>query len=166
MPRQKKTSSAPNIDIKGLPELTEKQFKFVKHVLEGKSLSDSYREAYDCSDMQPTSIWVNASKLRHDAKVALWVSAARRAGVEDGILTAQKHLSRLGELSEEARMTGNYGAAVQAEIHRGKVSKLYTDTIELEVANRLSDDEMLNRIRSQLGEQAAIEAHKKLKGER
>ena len=62
--RRKISDKALNDAADGLPDLTEQQRKFVEGVLMGKTLIDSYRAAYDCSNMLPNSIWCEASIKR------------------------------------------------------------------------------------------------------
>ena len=50
--------------------LTAKQMKFVEEMGEGGSQSNAYRKAYDTSQMAPTTIWEEASRLRRHPKVA------------------------------------------------------------------------------------------------
>lgn len=110
-----------------LPELTDQQRKFVEGVLAGKTASDAYRAAYDCSHSGDPTIWVNASRLRADANVALWLSAARKAGLSRAVVTLEGHIGELERLREIALESGNVGAAVQAEQLRGKASGHYTE---------------------------------------
>lgn len=113
-----------------LPDLTENQMKFCEGVLAGKTQSDAYRAAYDCQNMAPESIWVAASRLRHDAKVALWLDAARSDRLESHECTFDGHLKELERLKSIAIRSGNVGAAVQAEQLRGKAAGLYVDKHE------------------------------------
>ncbi len=69
MPRRQKTEAAPRLEGIDLPELTDKQYKFVQLVLEGKTLTDSYKGAYDSQHMAETTIWAAASRMRHDCKI-------------------------------------------------------------------------------------------------
>lgn len=128
-----------------LPALTEQQNKFVEGILSGKTASDAYRSAYDCSNSQDNTVWVNASRLRSDANVSLWLSAARKAGLGRAVVTLEGHVNELERLREIALDTGNVGAAVQAEQLRGKASGHYTDNIRL-----IDEDpaEMLKQIAS------------------
>ena len=41
-----------------LPTLTPKQNAFVNALLQGKTASDAYREAYNCEKMSTASVWV------------------------------------------------------------------------------------------------------------
>lgn len=114
-----------------LPELTERQKKFVFGILSGYTASDAYRAAYDCSNMQPNSIWCEASKLRSHPNVSQWLAAAREAGLGQAKVTLESHLTELERLREIALRTGNVGAAVQAEQLRGKATGHYTEKLEV-----------------------------------
>lgn len=50
--------------------LTEKQERFVQGLASGLSNSESYRAAYDTSNMQPNTVHSEASKLASNPKVA------------------------------------------------------------------------------------------------
>lgn len=112
-----------------LPELTANQQKFVEGILAGKTATDAYRAAYDCSNMLSSSVWCNASKLRSDEKVAQWLSAARQAGLGTAVVTFENHIRELERLREIALTSGNIGAAVQAEQIRGKAAGHHVDQI-------------------------------------
>lgn len=121
MARRKITDVADLAD--GLPELTEQQMTFVRHLLAGKSASDAYRAAYHVgAATSPNTIWSSASALRNNPKVAQWLAAARKAHLGSAALTREAHLQELERLREIALESGNIGAAVQAEQVRGKVA--------------------------------------------
>lgn len=130
MPRQKRTETRPTLSAEALDDLTPKQFAFVRAILEGKTATDAYRQAYDAQNMADDTIWAEASRLRHDRKVAAWVSAARQANMDTAKLTIESHMAELASLRDHAKATGNVGAAVLAETNRGKAAGLYTDRIE------------------------------------
>lgn len=125
--QQKKTDT---FEVGDLEDLTPKQSAFVKGILEGKTASDAYRAAYDCSEMLPETIWAAASRLRHDSKVAAWLTAARTSNLGSATVTLNGHLQELERLRELAAATGNYGAAVQAEQLRGKAAGHYVEKFE------------------------------------
>jgi phage terminase small subunit len=50
--------------------MTPKQEKFAQCIADGMNQADAYRAAYDASNMKDSSIYVNASKLLSDTKVA------------------------------------------------------------------------------------------------
>lgn len=110
-----------------LPDLTEKEQKFLEGLLQNKPATVAYREAFDCSSMLGTSIQVAASRLRHNSKLSLWLSAARKAYLGSAVITIESHARELERLREIAIDSGNVGAAVQAEQLRGKATGLYVD---------------------------------------
>jgi hypothetical protein len=122
-------------DAADLPDLTEQQKCFLDGLLSGKRLAEAYRAAYDCSHMQQNSIWVDASRLRSNPKIVLWLAAARKAGLGHAVVTLEGHVSELERLREIALETGNVGAAVQAEHFRGKASGQYKETTELIISD-------------------------------
>jgi hypothetical protein len=60
------TDSAIAAAAEELPDLTGQQMKFVEGLLAGKTGTDAYRAAYDCSNMLSTTVTANASRLRAD----------------------------------------------------------------------------------------------------
>lgn len=114
-----------------LPSLTAQQLGFVNELLAGKTGADAYRAAYDTSNMQDTTVWVEASRLRHDPKVSLWLSAARKAHLGQAALTLDSHVRELERLKEAALESGNHGAAIQAEQLRGKACGFYKEQLEV-----------------------------------
>lgn len=133
-------------DLKGeeLPALTAQQMHFVELILTGKSASDAYRASYDCSNSADRTIWARASELRNHSGVAVWLSAARKAGLDRAKITLEDHLSELARLREIALEKGNVGAAVLAETNRGKASNHYTENVRVEQVN---PDNVLDEIR-------------------
>lgn len=159
MARRQITQKPEVANADELPELTPQQMEFVRHLLDGKTATDAYRSAYNTANMVANSIWTEASKLRHDPKVAQWLAAARMANLGTAKVTLEGHLTELERLKEIAVSTGNVGAAVQAEQLRGKASGYYVEqirdvteidpmkTLELiaahspELARKLAEDE-------------------------
>lgn len=136
-----------------LPELTPKQLAFVMALLKGKTASDAYREAYDYAGMAANSIWVAASRLRADAKVALWLRHYQLAALNEGKVTLEGHISELTRLREQALDVKQVAAAVQAEHYRGKAAGLYEDRLRL--SSGPSDAELIKSIRALLGDDVA-----------
>ena len=62
--------------------LTDKQEKYALGRLAGRTRTDAYRQAYDCSGMQPKAIWREASVLDKNPKVAGWIAERKRAALE------------------------------------------------------------------------------------
>ena len=144
-----------------LPHLTSKQSAFIDGLLQGKSASDAYRAAYDCSKMADRSIWCEASKLRSNPKVAQWLRCLQRMSLDATRLTLEAHLGELARDRELAIAHSQIRAAVQAEHHRGKPAGLYDD------ASRVggpSDTELLEAIEKLLGNEMAEEIGAALTG--
>jgi len=129
MPRRQKTKPL-DLDASGLPELTEQQQEFVRHLLAGKTASDAYRLAYDTAGMQPSTLWSRAAELRANSKVSAWLSAARQAHLGTAVLTRDMHMAELERIREIALASGNIGAAVAAEQTRGKVAGHHIERIQ------------------------------------
>jgi len=140
MPQNQKTDA---FAVGDLPDLTDQQMAFVKGLLDGKTASDAYRAAYDCSEMLPNTIWAAASRLRHHSKVDAWLQAARLAKLGSAKVTLDDHLTELERLRELAAATGNYGAAVNAEVSRGKAAGHYVDKI----ANVTAENDVASTLR-------------------
>lgn len=140
MPRRKITATSI---AKGaadeLPDLTGQQLRFVECLLSGKTGADAYRIAYNCSDMLASTVIAAASRLRANTSVSAWLSAARQAHLGTAVLTRDMHLAELERLREIAVASGNVGAAVQAEMYRGKVSGHHVDQVRDVTATSIHD---------------------------
>ena len=139
-------------ELEELPTLTPKQTAFVNGLLQGKTASDAYRAAYDCKNMSKEAIWVAASRLRANTKVALWLRYVQRIGIDAALVTMEGHLAELARGREMALAMGQASAAIQAEHYRGKAAGLYEDRLRLEVGP--SDAELLQVIEDLLGKEA------------
>lgn len=122
------TEDAPK-DI--LPELTDQQSKFVDGILSGMNATDAYRNAYNCENMSPGSVRVDACRLKKHPNVALILAASRECGLSKALLTQEQYIQRLNEAEERCWKSGNAGAAVQALQLAGKVMGHYSENINL-----------------------------------
>jgi hypothetical protein len=136
-----------------LPQLTPKQLAFVHALLEGKSASDAYRGAYNCKNMSNEAVWVEASRLRRNTKVALWLCHFQRMGLDTARITLEEHLAQLARARELALSQGQISAGVQAEHHRGKAAGLYENSLRF--MDGPSDEELLKTIEGLLGGEIA-----------
>lgn len=111
--------------------LTAKQEKFVQGIIEGKSQADAYRAAYNTKNMTDKSIWVNASQLMNDTKVAQRLTELRNQVNASTIMSARERMEWLTKLinnTEEGttdrlraldifnKMTGEYVQKVEADV--------------------------------------------------
>lgn len=124
--------------------LTAKQEKFVQNIIEGMNQADAYRSAYSCKNMSDNSVYVNASKLASDAKVALRLKELRDELAKPSIMTAQERLEWLTRLiNSEEETTGD---KLKAADIMNKMQGEYTQKVEASVTNavniniELSDD--------------------------
>ena len=125
--------------------LTAKQEQFVQNIIQGMNQADAYRSAYSCKNMSDNSIYVNASKLVNDTKVALRIKELREQLAKPTIMTAQERLEWLTRLiqSDEESTTDKLRAAdimnkMQGEYVQKIAAEVQTETtINIE----LVDDE-------------------------
>ena len=124
--------------------LTTKQENFAKAIVEGLNQADAYRSAYSCKNMSDNSIYVNASKLVNDTKVALRIKELREQLVKPTIMTAQQRLEWLTRLINSDEETT--GDKLKAADIMNKMQGEYIQKVEAEVTNavniniELSDD--------------------------
>ena len=113
--------------------LPPKREKFAQLIVAGKSASEAYRQAFSASRSKSKSVHELASRLMRDIKVTSRLEELRKPVIEEVQLTLAKHLRALAALRDQAVAEGNFGAAVTAEIHRGKASGLYVEKVEGEL---------------------------------
>lgn len=102
-------------------EMTPKREKFAQCVAAGMNQLDAYREAFAVRvGSKPSSINVNASKLMSDTKVRQRVAELTAKAAENVGITLESHLADLEMLRNEARAAMQFGAAITAEVARGK----------------------------------------------
>ena len=77
--------------------VTAKQEAFARAVIEGRSLSDAYRSAYDCSRMKTSTINRKASELMANGKIAAIVERARARAAEAAGWSAAVAMGRMME---------------------------------------------------------------------
>jgi hypothetical protein len=91
--------------------------------------------------MNDATVRKEASRLMKLPKVAKRLTEMRIATAEHHQVTLQSHLADLLWLREMAARDGKYGAAVAAEMARGKVIGLYVEriamTAEVEVTEKV-----------------------------
>lgn len=98
--------------------------------------ADAYRSAYNCKNMTDNSIYVNASKLVSDAKVAQRLKELREQLAKPSIMSAQERLEWLTQLimSNDENTTDKLRAA---DI-MNKMTGEYTQKIEADVNNTVT----------------------------
>ena len=74
----------------------------------------------------------------------------------------ETHLAELSALRDEAKLAGNYGAAVQAELNRGKAAGLYIERHLDMTKAKTADADALKALAELLGDKAAEDAARKM----
>lgn len=95
---QKITDPEQLPDAENLPQLTARQYEFVRLLLEGRSASDAYRGAYGAEGYSPNSLWTKASLLASSVKVRQWLSAAHKAGYATAVWSLSRYQQELASL--------------------------------------------------------------------
>lgn len=80
--------------------LTEKQEKFAVNVFNGMTLTDAYKDAYDCENSSDGTIYTEASLLKDNPKVTQRIKELRDAVARPHIMTAQERLEWLTSVIE------------------------------------------------------------------
>lgn len=146
----------------GLPQLTPTQLKYVMARAEGLNASDAYLKTLNGAERTKGSLWACASRMDNNPKVRKWLRSIMRQGAIQAACTFENHLAELAALRDEAKASGNYGAAINAEKYRGQVAGLYIErTLDLTKAKQ-SDTKALEILERLLGQDAALEAARRL----
>jgi phage terminase small subunit len=91
-------------------KLTAQQEKFAQAIADGMSQADAYRAAYRAGKMKDQAIYVNASKLAADAKVALRVAELKKALSEKALWTREQAVQALIDESRGDRASDRISA--------------------------------------------------------
>lgn len=93
--------------------LTDKQEAFALSVATGSNLSDALRGAWSVQNMSRESIWVNASRLAKNAKVALRIQELRAPIIKASVMTVQRRKEWLsGVIQGDEKDVGMLGQPV------------------------------------------------------
>lgn len=112
--------------------LTPKQERFAQEIASGKSQADAYRAAFDVSaSTKAETIHKRASELMQKGEVAGRVEELRKPIVEEIGITLKGHLDDLKRIRNAAVQSGQYGAAVSAEVARGKAAGVHVEKSEV-----------------------------------
>ncbi len=113
-------------------KLTSKQAAFAMAYIETGNASEAYRMSYDvAADTTESSIWVSASKVKNNDKVALRIeelnqSSRKRHGVTIDSLTDELETAR-----KAAQEAGQASAMVAAIMGKAKLHGLLTDKAQI-----------------------------------
>lgn len=138
-------------------KLTKKQEAFLREYLKCGDVVQAYSAAYDVKTMTRDSIRREGNDLlKHPLITPRLVGAIRKAEAKD-LLTLEKHMERLEQLSMKAETLEQISAAIKAEELRGKLRKFYIEQIEVTTkVQALSDEELEEELASKADIVAAI----------
>ena len=108
--------------------LTAKQQNFVTNILSGMTQADAYRSAYDAENMNDNSLYVQASELAVNPKVAVSIQEGKQVLAERTTWTLEGILKAAEENWKGAQAAGAWAAANGALAFIGKVTGLVRDT--------------------------------------
>jgi hypothetical protein len=112
--------------------LTAKQEAFAVAVASGKTSVEAYVEVYDASKMAHRTITVKAGELMSHDGVQNRVKELRNAAASKAVVTLEGHLNDLLILRNRAVQMGNIGAAIAAEVARGKAAGVHVEKSEVQ----------------------------------
>tara|TARA_R110000772_G_C13310282_1_gene440268 strand:+ start:4278 stop:4676 length:399 start_codon:yes stop_codon:yes gene_type:complete len=110
--------------------LTNKQETYVLGLVAGMNQTESHRHAYP-NKMSDKVRNETASKLSKNPKVVSRLTELRKPAIEAAQMTLEGHLDDLKRLRNKANNAGDLGAAIRAEIARGKHSGVAIDRKEI-----------------------------------
>ena len=113
--------------------LTPKQEKFCVEYVKCSNASEAYRVSYNAEKSTPKSVNELASKLLANAKVASRVKELQAPAAERARITLDSHLDRLEALSIQSESARQFGAAISAEVSRGKAVGIYVDRVQVDM---------------------------------
>ena len=115
-----------------LPKLTEQQNKFVMAWANCRKPIEAYKQAYDCSKMNPNTIYVEASRLMKNPKIAPWIEyieeSSQKVAIEELNYSIRDCFDEVDEMKrialESLDKSGNpnINAAIKAVELKGKLA--------------------------------------------
>ncbi len=124
MAQHKKTeSTAIVIDVDELPILSPAESDFVLYLQSRNcTLVEAYRATQDCTKLQDSTIYSNASRLASNSRVAAHRRAMTAVGLVASTYTREKFIEDCLSAAERCEGAGNYGAAYQNRAGAAKAS--------------------------------------------
>lgn len=110
--------------------LTAKQEAFaVNYACKGMTKSEAYRLAYKTGNMDQKTVWESACRLSTHHKVAARIDELLSEMQADDVVSSQKVLRQMRDISEIALQTGQPGVAMQATDRLMRHKALLTDKL-------------------------------------
>ena len=119
-------------ELKMTDKLTPKQEAFAMAYIESGNASEAYRMCYNVSpDTTESSIWVNASKVKNNDKVALRIKELQELAQERHSITIDSLTDELEQARKTAQEAGQSSSMVSATMGKAKLHGLLTDKKEI-----------------------------------
>ena len=142
-----------------LPVLSSDDERGLEALIKGATATDAWRIAHPDTQCQPgQDEWSMAMRWRRQKNIVLYLEAATQAGINRLGDTLIDHVQRLHALASESRLSGNYGAAIQAEVAIGRAQGHYIERHELTIRRSVSFLDTINTIERLLGPDSARKA--------
>lgn len=106
-------------------DLTPKQKNFAQCVASGMTQTEAYNSVYSVERMKAKTIQEAASRLMAKSNILAMIKELREPIIKKVGITLENHLRELKSLRVAAKKDKQYGAAIKAEMARGKVCGLY-----------------------------------------
>jgi len=129
--------------------LTQKQEAFCIAYIELGVATEAYKRAYSAKGMSRAAVKTEASKTMAKPHIASRLAELRAPSVASAKLSLEQHMNDLGKLRDKAEKAEDYGAAIRAEVARGKAAGLYVERIDMNLTGSLA--ERLARARARGG---------------
>ena len=130
-------------DEKPPGKLTAKQQAYVDARISGMNRTDAYRHAYEPKSMSDKTIWVEASRLDQNPKVAPRLEVIEKQATENAVLNRSFVINSLMSNAEKAASVGDFTASNKALELLGKV-----DVLRLFVERTESDNKHDHKVES------------------
>jgi hypothetical protein len=114
-----------------LPNLTPRQQKFVTFILEGRPTKQAYIDAGFAVPERKKSAGEMAGKLFRNPKIQAWISAGKRAALGKAAWPLERYILALEAAAEEAKLSGNHGARIQALKLIGEASGHHRQAVDV-----------------------------------
>ena len=142
--------------------LTSKQESFAQAIVDGFPQVDAYKRAYNSENMDPSTVYQEASRVANNRKVAARVEELREAVA---VMVVEKRAWDLDRLVDEAEtnMAGaredrQWSAANGALTTIGKATGLITDKVDVNVTHTLKPGLSLEELEERLQRLDALDA--------
>lgn len=148
MPRDKSTEPLE------LPDITGEELSFVQEWLVDGNATRAFKVAWPhAEEWTDNAVRVEACRRLQKPNVRLTIDACRRYMGAKAECTLEQHLNELDRLKNVSEVTGNLGAAVNAEVNRGKASGLYVDRVRQEPVDPAGLAEAIKDVAPELAKQ-------------